>query len=160
MTTLEWIGRKENLVISGPSGTGKSHFTEGLAHAAIEKDLKVAWFTLETLEATLARTKVDGSMAKTAARICRADLHLDRRHRAPTRSSRRRRSVLPDYRRRIREALHRGDQQHSPFKSAHVPAKVCEAAPRCHRFTRQAGSAVCLLRQLVLRASSSQRGKG
>lgn len=45
LTTLEWIGRKENLVISGPSGTGKSHFTEGLAQAAVEKDLKVAWFT-------------------------------------------------------------------------------------------------------------------
>jgi hypothetical protein len=34
----------------------------------------VAWFTLETLETTLARTKIDGSMAKTVARICRADL--------------------------------------------------------------------------------------
>ncbi|MBR7839735.1 ATP-binding protein [Actinospica durhamensis] len=27
LSTLEWIGRKENPVISGPSGTGKSHFT-------------------------------------------------------------------------------------------------------------------------------------
>ncbi|MBS2554821.1 ATP-binding protein, partial [Catenulispora sp. NL8] len=51
LMTLEWIGRAENLVIAGPSGTGKSHFAEGLAHAAIEKDLKVAWFTLETLHA-------------------------------------------------------------------------------------------------------------
>ena len=74
LTTLEWIGRKANLVVSGPSGTGKSHFTEGLAHAAIENDLRAAWFTLETLETTLARTKIDGSMAKTVARICRADL--------------------------------------------------------------------------------------
>ena len=29
------------------SGTGKSHLVEALAHAAIEKDLRVAWFTLE-----------------------------------------------------------------------------------------------------------------
>ncbi|WP_433254545.1 ATP-binding protein [Streptosporangium sp. CA-135522] len=42
LVTLEWIGRAENLVIVGPSGTGKSHFTEGLAQAAIEKDLRVA----------------------------------------------------------------------------------------------------------------------
>jgi DNA replication protein DnaC len=35
LTTLEWIGRHENLVISGPSGTGKSHFTEGLADDAL-----------------------------------------------------------------------------------------------------------------------------
>jgi DNA replication protein DnaC len=74
LMTLEWVGRAENLVIAGPSGTGKSHFTEGLAAAAIEKDLKVAWFTLETLHATIAKTKIDGSTARTVARICRADL--------------------------------------------------------------------------------------
>jgi DNA replication protein DnaC len=74
LATLEWIGRAENLVIAGPSGTGKSHFAEGLAHAAIEKDLRVAWFTLETLTATISKSKVDGSTARTIARICRADL--------------------------------------------------------------------------------------
>lgn len=74
LMTLEWIGRAENLVIAGPSGTGKSHFTEGLAAAAIENDLKVAWFTLETLHAVIAKTKIDGSTARTVARICRADL--------------------------------------------------------------------------------------
>lgn len=74
LTTLEWVARAENLVIAGPSGTGKSHFTEGLAHAAIEKDLRVAWFTLETLTAAIAKTKIDGSTARTVARICRADL--------------------------------------------------------------------------------------
>ena len=37
-------------MIAGPSGTGKSHLVEALAHAAIEKDLRVAWFTLETLD--------------------------------------------------------------------------------------------------------------
>lgn len=74
LVTLEWIGRAENLVIAGPSGTGKSHLVEGLAHAAIEKDLKVAWFTLETLHAAIAKTKIDGSTARTVARICRADL--------------------------------------------------------------------------------------
>ncbi|WP_329253687.1 ATP-binding protein [Streptomyces canus] len=74
LATLEWIGRAENLVIAGPSGTGKSHFTEGLAQAAIEKDLKVAWFSLETLSAAIGKSKVDGSTARTVARICRADL--------------------------------------------------------------------------------------
>ena len=37
LTTLEWIGRHENLAVAGPSGTGKSHFVEALAHAAIER---------------------------------------------------------------------------------------------------------------------------
>jgi DNA replication protein DnaC len=34
----------------------------------------VAWFTLESLTANLAKAKVDGSIARTVARICRADL--------------------------------------------------------------------------------------
>jgi hypothetical protein len=43
-------------------------------HAAIEKDLRVAWFTLESLTAAIARAKADGSVARTVARICRSDL--------------------------------------------------------------------------------------
>ena len=56
------------------SGTGKSHLVEALAHAAIEKDLRVAWFTLETLTAAVGKAKADGSVARTVTRICRADL--------------------------------------------------------------------------------------
>jgi DNA replication protein DnaC len=74
LTTLEWIGRAENLAVAGPSGTGKSHFVEALAHAAIEADLRVAWFTLESLTAAFARAKVDASIARTVSRILRADL--------------------------------------------------------------------------------------
>ncbi|WP_282704232.1 ATP-binding protein [Streptomyces sp. CC219B] len=74
LNTLGWIGRAENLVLAGPSGTGKSHFTEALAHAAIEKDLRVSWFTLESLIQTVGRAKVDGTTARTVARICRSDL--------------------------------------------------------------------------------------
>lgn len=74
LKTLEFVGRAENLVIAGPSGTGKSHFVEALSHAAIEADLRVAWFTLESLTATMAKAKVDGSVARTVTRICRSDM--------------------------------------------------------------------------------------
>ena len=74
LATLEWISRAENLVVAGPSGTGKSHFVEALAHAAIDKDLRVAWFTLETLATAISRAKADGSVARTVTRICRSDL--------------------------------------------------------------------------------------
>jgi len=74
LRTLEWVGRAENLSVSGPSGTGKSHFVEALAHAVIDADMRVSWFTLETLTATIARARVDASIAKVVARICRSDL--------------------------------------------------------------------------------------
>src|SRR5690606_35716435 len=53
LKTLEWAGRRENCVISGPSGTGKTHFLEALCHLAIDHDLTVSWFTLETLAAAI-----------------------------------------------------------------------------------------------------------
>lgn len=74
LATLEWIGRHENLAVAGPSGTGKSHFVEALAHAAIEADLRVAWFTLETLTQTVTKAKVDATIARIVSRICRNDL--------------------------------------------------------------------------------------
>lgn len=48
LSTLEWIGRAENLAVTGPSGTGKTHLVEALAHAAIDTGRRVAWFTLES----------------------------------------------------------------------------------------------------------------
>lgn len=74
LMTLEWVGRAENLVICGPSGSGKTHFCEALAHAVIEAGKRVAWFSLESLTSTIARAKVDASIQKVIARICRADL--------------------------------------------------------------------------------------
>ena len=69
LRTLEWIGRAENLALAGPSGTGKSHFVEALAHAVIDAGMRVSWFTLETLTIALGRAKVDASIAKVIARI-------------------------------------------------------------------------------------------
>ena len=74
LRTLEWIARAENLAVAGPSGTGKSHFVEALGHAVIDNGMRVAWFTLETLGHTIARAKVDASVGKVVARICRSDL--------------------------------------------------------------------------------------
>ena len=74
LAALEWIGRAENLVIAGPSGTGKSHLVEALAHATIENDMRVSWFTLESLTTTVGKAKVDGSLARAISKICGCDL--------------------------------------------------------------------------------------
>jgi len=74
LATLEWVGRAENLAVAGPSGTGKTHFVEALAHKVIDTGMRVSWFTLESLTAAIGRATVDGSVAKTIARITRAEL--------------------------------------------------------------------------------------
>ena len=74
LRTLEWIGRKENLVVCGPSGTGKSYFLEALGQAAVEAGHRVAWFSLESLGAMVHRSRADDSVVKVVGRILRADL--------------------------------------------------------------------------------------
>ena len=74
LATLEWVARAENLAIAGPSGTGKTHFVEALAHKVIDHGMRVSWFTLESLTAAIGRATVDGSVAKTITRITRAEL--------------------------------------------------------------------------------------
>lgn len=74
LRTLEWIDRHENLVICGPSGTGKSHFTEALGHAAIDAGRTVAWFSIEDLGALVRRHRVDDSITKAFRPIIRSEL--------------------------------------------------------------------------------------
>jgi DNA replication protein DnaC len=74
LRTLEWIGRRENLVVCGPSGTGKTFFLEALGQAAVEGGMHVAWFTLEQLGVLVRRHRADDTVTKAIAKILRADL--------------------------------------------------------------------------------------
>ncbi len=74
LRTLEWVHRRENLVVCGPSGTGKTFLLEALGQQAVEVGLKVAWFTLEDLGVILRRHRADDTVTKAIARILRADL--------------------------------------------------------------------------------------
>ena len=74
LRTLEWVGRRENLVLCGPSGTGKTFLLEALGQTAVEAGLKVAWFTLEDLGVFVRRHRADDTVTKAIARLLRADL--------------------------------------------------------------------------------------
>ncbi|GAA3132703.1 IS21-like element ISSme2 family helper ATPase IstB [Rhodococcus baikonurensis] len=74
LRTLEWVGRRECFCVCGPSGTGKSHFTEALGQAAVEAGLAVSWFTIEDLGALVRRHRADDSIARALTRIIRSDL--------------------------------------------------------------------------------------
>jgi DNA replication protein DnaC len=74
LRTLEWVRRRENLVVCGPAGTGKTFFLEALGQAAVEVGMKVAWFSLEDLGALVRRHRADDTVTKAVARILRAEL--------------------------------------------------------------------------------------
>jgi DNA replication protein DnaC len=74
LRTLEWITRHENLVVCGPSGTGKTFILEALGQLAVETGRHVAWFTLEALGVMVRAHRADDSVTKAITRILRADL--------------------------------------------------------------------------------------
>lgn len=74
LRTLEWITRRENLVLCGPSGTGKTFFLEALGQQAVEAGMRVAWFRLEDLGVLIRAHRTDDSVTRAVARILRAEL--------------------------------------------------------------------------------------
>jgi DNA replication protein DnaC len=74
LATLEWIDRHENLVVAGPSGTGKSHLVEALGHAAIGHGCHVQWFSLEQLGQLIGGHRADGTTSRAIKKLMRADL--------------------------------------------------------------------------------------
>lgn len=74
LSNLEWVSRKENLLVLGPPGTGKSFFAEGLATAAIEAGFRVAWYTPEALFSYVDLAKATDTMANSMLKLMRLDL--------------------------------------------------------------------------------------
>ena len=74
LTSLEWIGAKENLAVIGPAGTGKSHTLIALGHAAVHAGHQVRYFTAPDLVDTLYRGLADNSVGKTIDTMLRNDL--------------------------------------------------------------------------------------
>jgi DNA replication protein DnaC len=74
LASLEWIRAKENLVLVGPAGTGKSHLLVALGHAAVEAGLRVRYFSAIELVETLYRGLADNSVGKILDGLVRSDL--------------------------------------------------------------------------------------
>ncbi|HEX5299032.1 MAG TPA: IS21-like element helper ATPase IstB [Streptosporangiaceae bacterium] len=76
LATLEWIRARENLVLVGPAGTGKSHVLVALGVAAVRAGHKVRYFTAADLTETLYRGLADNSVGKVIDTLLRNDLIL------------------------------------------------------------------------------------
>ncbi len=74
LASLEWIRAKENLVLVGPAGTGKSHLLVALGHAAVAAGLRVRYFSAIDLVEALYRGLADNSVGKILDALVRSDL--------------------------------------------------------------------------------------
>jgi DNA replication protein DnaC len=70
----EFINRKENLLITGSTGTGKSFLASAIGHQACQLGFKVLYANATRLFAQLKMAKADGSSIKELMKIERQDL--------------------------------------------------------------------------------------
>ena len=64
LATLDFIKRKENLIITGASGVGKSYLAQALGHQACFNGLKTLYSNTARLFARLKLAKTDGTYLK------------------------------------------------------------------------------------------------
>jgi len=74
LRSLEWVRAKENLVLVGPAGTGKSHLLTALGVAAVEAGMRVRCFSAVDLVEDLYRGLADNSVGRILDGLLRADL--------------------------------------------------------------------------------------
>lgn len=72
--TCQFIRQRENILISGPTGVGKSFIASALGHQACNMGYKTIYFNAMKLFAHLKASRVDASYAKTIRQIEKADL--------------------------------------------------------------------------------------
>lgn len=69
----DWLTKAQNLLITGPCGSGKTYLACAIGHAACRKGYSVRYFRLSRLLLMLTQAKADGSYVKTLQSL--AKLH-------------------------------------------------------------------------------------
>lgn len=74
LATLDFITKKENLIMTGPSGLGKSFISQALGHQACMMDYRVLYQNTARMLKRLKLAKVDGTYLKELKKINQAHL--------------------------------------------------------------------------------------
>ena len=76
IASLEWVRAKENLLLIGPAGTGKSHTLVGCGVRAVERGMKVRYLVAADLIEMLYRGLADNTVGKVISQLLRNELIL------------------------------------------------------------------------------------
>ena len=74
LATLDFITRKENIIITGASGVGKSYLAQALGHQGCMMQHKTIYANTARLLKKLKLSKVDGTYLKELTKLLKADL--------------------------------------------------------------------------------------
>lgn len=74
MATCTFIAAKENWLICGPTGVGKSHLATAIGYEAIRRGMKVLSFATHRLLSELLAARADGSHHKLLAKLASVEL--------------------------------------------------------------------------------------
>lgn len=72
----DWITRAQNLLITGPCGSGKTYLACALGHSACLRGYQVRYYRLSRLLLELSQAKADGSYRKQLRQMAKVDLLL------------------------------------------------------------------------------------
>lgn len=70
----KWINQGQNLLMTGPCGSGKTYLACATGHTACMKGYRVKYYRMSRLLLELSQTKADGSYAKALQTIAKLDL--------------------------------------------------------------------------------------
>jgi len=74
LASCGWVQQHLNVLITGPTGVGKSYLASALGQAACRKGLRVLYRRLPRLLEQLALARADGSYARLLAKLAKADV--------------------------------------------------------------------------------------
>ena len=74
LATLDFTQRKENIIITGASGVGKSYLAQALGHQACLDGLKVVYSNTARLFSKLKLSRVDGTYLKELQKLQKINL--------------------------------------------------------------------------------------
>lgn len=74
LTHCEWIAKSKNIIITGPTGTGKSYLACALAHQACQMAFRARYFRVTRLIEQLRLSHADGSYTRLLEQLAKIPL--------------------------------------------------------------------------------------